>query len=73
MTSAFGGQRSIQLSYGRVGMCITQAEPSGNGAVWAESGANAASFGFEIALGNEDEHAALSSETETRAVSAQIF
>ena len=33
LTSAFGGQRSIQLSYGRVGVCITQAGPSGNGGV----------------------------------------
>jgi site-specific DNA recombinase len=33
LTSAFGGQRSIQLSYGRVGSCITQAAPSGNGAL----------------------------------------
>ena len=31
LTSAFGGQRSVQLSYGRVGLCITQARPSGNG------------------------------------------
>ena len=30
MTSAFGGQRSIQLSYGRIDICIAQGAVSGN-------------------------------------------
>ena len=33
LTSAFGGQRSIQLSYGRVRALITQAAGHGNGRV----------------------------------------
>jgi hypothetical protein len=33
LTSAFGGQRSIQLSYGRVALHISQAHRRGNGAI----------------------------------------
>ena len=34
LTSAFGGQRSIQLSYGRLRGFIVEWAGSGNGAIW---------------------------------------